>query len=134
MQEFNKKLVAEFRQNDGIVGGPFEGISLLLLSTIGAKSGLTRVTPLAYIADGDDYIVAASNAGAKSDPPWLGNLSANPAVDVEVGRDHFAATASVIAEPRRSELYARLTEAMPAFADYQAKISRTIPVVALVRT
>lgn len=134
MQEFNKSIIDEFRANDGVVGGQFAGASLLLLSTTGAKSGVTRLNPLAYLAEGDRYIIIASFAGAPTNPPWYYNLLANPAVGVEVGSDRFDATAEVLAEPERTQLYAKMAEMMPAFAEYQSKTTRTIPVIALSRT
>ena len=131
MREFNKSIIDEFRANDGVVGGQFAGASLLLLSTTGAKSGVTRLNPLAYLAEGDRYIIIASFAGAPTNPPWYHNLLANPAVGVEVGSDRFDATAEVLAEPERTQLYAKMAEMMPAFAEYQSKTTRTIPVIAL---
>ncbi len=86
MQEFNQKIIDEFRANDGIVGGPFEGASLLLLGTTGAKSGQRRTNPLAYMDEGDRLIVIASFAGAPSNPPWYHNLRANPEVTVSMSR------------------------------------------------
>ena len=73
----NRTIVAEFRANDGVVGGPFEGANLLLLHSIGAKSGETRINPLAYFADNDGYLIVASYAGAPTNPPWYYNLVAN---------------------------------------------------------
>ena len=134
MNEFNQSIIDEFRSNDGVVGGPFEGASLLLLGTIGAKSGLPRTNPLAYLREGDRLIVIASYAGAPVNPPWYYNLLANPEVSVEVGTEKFTAIASVVDEPDRSALYARMAQKMPAFQEYEAKTSRVIPVVALTRT
>lgn len=134
MREFNKSIIDEFRANDGVVGGQFAGASLLLLSTTGAKSGVTRLNPLAYLAEGDRYIIIASFAGAPTNPPWYHNLLANPAVGVEVGSDRFDATAEVLAEPERTQLYAKMAQMMPAFAEYQSKTTRTIPVIALSRS
>jgi len=133
MKEFNEKIIAEFRENAGVVGGLFDGIPLLLLATRGVKSGLMRISPLAYVADGDRYIVAASNAGAANDPPWYRNVVADDAVEVEVGSEHFAATASPLEEPERTAMYAKLEESIPTFANYRTKTARTIPVVALTR-
>ena len=134
MQEFNQKIIDEFRANDGIVGGPFEGASLLLLGTTGAKSRQRRTNPLAYMDEGDRLIVIASFAGAPSNPPWYHNLRANPEVTVEVGVEKYQAQAVVVDEPERSELYDKMATAMPAFAEYRAKTSRIIPVIALQRT
>lgn len=134
MQEFNKAIIDEFRANGGIVGGQFAGAPLLLLATTGAKSGLTRVNPLAYLADGDRHIIIASYAGSPTNPPWYYNLLANPEAVVEVGNERFNARSDVLDEPERSELYARMTQVMPVFAEYQNKTTRVIPVVALTRS
>ena len=133
MKEFNQSIIDEFRSNEGVVGGPFEGASLLLLRTIGAKSCLARTNPLAYLREDEQLIVIASYAGAPSNPPWYYNLLANPEVRVEVGSEKFTALASVVDEPDRSALYAKMASVMPDFSKYQAKTSRIIPVVALTR-
>ncbi len=133
MQEFNKSIIDEFRKNDGVVGGQFAGARLLLLSTTGAKTGLARVNPLAYIADGDRHVIIASYAGAPNNPPWYYNLLANPEVSVEVGSERFTARADVLDEPKRTELFSRMVEMMPVFSEYQSKTARVIPVVALTR-
>ena len=105
----------------------------MLLRTIGAKSCLARTNPLAYLREDDQLIVIASYAGAPSNPPWYYNLLANPEVRVEVGIEKFTALASVVDEPDRSALYAKMASVMPDFSKYQAKTSRIIPVVALTR-
>ncbi|HEY6739519.1 MAG TPA: nitroreductase family deazaflavin-dependent oxidoreductase [Actinopolymorphaceae bacterium] len=128
----NNQVIEEFRANGGRVGGMFEGAPLLLLTTLGAKSGLPRVTPLLYLADGDRYLVFASNGGGRS-PAWFANLRANPSATVEVGNDKFDATATVLTGRERDEWYARVSEAFPQFAEYQERASRVIPVVALQR-
>ena len=133
MQEFNKSIIDEFRTNDGVVGGQFAGAPLLLLSTTGAKTGLPRVNPLAYLADGDRHIIIASYAGGSNNPPWYYNLLANPEVSVEVGSERFTARTEVLDEPERTELFARMVEMMPVFSEYQSKTTRVIPVVALTR-
>lgn len=137
MKAFNEKVIAEFRENDGVVGGPFEGMTMLLLSTRGAKSGKTRVSPLVCLPDprpdGDRWIIAASNGGAPRNPPWFANVVADPNVHVEVGAERFDATATPTEEPERSELYARLESVIPAFAGYREKAGRVIPVVVLTR-
>ncbi len=133
MQEFNKSIIDEFRKNDGVVGGQFAGARLLLLSTTGAKTGLARVNPLAYLADGDRHVIIASYAGAPNNPPWYYNLLANPEVSVEVGSERFTARADVLDEPERTELFSRMVEMMPVFSEYQSKTARVIPVVALTR-
>jgi len=133
VNNFNQSIIEEFRANGGKVGGPFEGGTLLLLTSTGAKSGQPRVSPLAYVADGERYIIIASKAGAPTNPDWYHNLLAHPAATIEVGREQFQVRATVVEEPERSRLYAKMVEKMPGFADYQRKTTRQIPVVVLER-
>ena len=131
IQEFNRSIIDEFRAHNGVVGGPFEKVPLLLLTTIGRKTGLERVNPLAYILDGDRYITIASFAGAPDNPPWYHNLCSNPNVVVEVGTKRFPARAAILDEPDRTEMFNMMAAQMPQFNEYQSKTSRVIPVVAL---
>ena len=131
--EYNEKVIEEFRANDGIVGGALAGMPLLILTNTGAKTGQTRENPVAYTTAGDRYIIIASFAGGPHHPPWYHNLVSTPQVGVEVGREKFAATAEVLKEPERSELFAAMVEKMPVFAEYQEKTTRIIPVIALSR-
>ena len=133
MSEWNKKIIEEFRSNDGKVGGSFEGKSLLLLHTIGAKSGQERINPLATFEDGNRLVVIASKGGAPTNPDWYYNVVANPQVEVEYKTDRFAAQAAVAEEPERTELYARMEEIMPGFTSYKENAARIIPVVVLTR-
>ena len=130
--DWNKAIIEEFRANGGKVGGPFEGGTLLLLTTKGAKSGKERVSPLAYTTDGDRFIIIASKAGAPTNPDWYHNLQAHPTATIEVGTEKFAVKPTVVLEePERSRLYAKMVEKMPGFADYERKTTRKIPVVLL---
>jgi len=131
IQELNKAIIEDFRANDGKVSGQFEGAPLLLLTTIGAKSRLSRTNPLVYLTDNDRYIIIASYAGAPNNPPWFYNLKSNPDVEVEVGNQRLKARAEILGEPERSDLYQKAASIMPAFSDYQSKTTRTIPVIAL---
>ncbi len=132
MNEFNEKIIEEFRSNEGKVGGGFEGAPLLLLTTTGAKSGQPRVAPLAYLADGDRVIVFGSKAGATTNPDWIHNIRANPTVGVEIGVEQYEANAVELDEPERGEMFARQVAAMPPFAEYEEKSGdRVIPVVVL---
>ena len=115
-----------------MVGGPFEGATLLLLHTTGAKSGLERVNPMMYLEQDGRTFVFASKAGAPTHPDWYHNLVANPAVTVEIGTDTRSATAIVLDDDERASVYAVQAERFPGFAEYQSKTSRTIPVVELV--
>ena len=131
--DWNKKIIEEFRANGGKVGGGFEKMSLLLLQTTGAKSKLPRTNPVAQIADGDRFVVIASKGGAPDNPDWYHNLVANPAISVEVGTEQFTGQAQVATEPERTELYNKMAEQYPIFAEYAQKTTRTIPVVILTR-
>lgn len=135
MNDFNAKLIAEFRDNGGKAGGPSEGKSLILVHHTGAKSGKKRVTPLVYLRGEDDrFYIFASKAGADTHPAWYHNLMANPKTEVEVGSETFGVVARAITGPERDEIYARQCAVEPQFADYQSKTTRVIPVVELVRT
>jgi len=133
MNAFNKPVIDEFRANSGKVGGDFEGAKLLLLNTIGAKTGSTRTVPLVYTQDGERIIIVASFGGAATDPPWFLNLSKNPDVVVEMPGDTFKARATILEEPERTRQFERMAAGMPFFNDYQANTERVIPVVALSR-
>ena len=133
MSDFNKEIIQEFRANDGKVGGMFEGMSLLLVHTTGAKSGQLRINPTAYFKDGENLIIAASKGGADSHPDWYHNLVANPQVIVEVGSETISALAEVTSEPERSELYMKVAGKYPMFAEYEKKTDREIPVIKLIR-
>ncbi len=127
----NQGIIAEFRANAGKVGGPFEGRTLLLLHTVGAKSGHQRINPVAYVTDGDRYVIIASKGGAPTHPDWYHNLVAHPLVTVEVGTKQFQARATVTAEPERTRLYDKMVAMMPGFAEYRQKTTRVIPVIVL---
>ncbi|SNT08649.1 nitroreductase family deazaflavin-dependent oxidoreductase [Rhodococcoides kyotonense] len=131
MADFNEQIIAEFRANHGKVGGPFEGAPLLLLHSIGAKSGARRISPVMYLPDSGRYVIFASKAGADTNPDWYHNLKANPDVSIEVEDTTVDVVASEIVGSERDELYRRQAELYPGFADYEKKTSRVIPVVAL---
>jgi deazaflavin-dependent oxidoreductase (nitroreductase family) len=131
MDDFNRKVIEEFRANEGKVGGPFEGAPVLLLTSTGAKSGQQRTTPVVYQKDGDRMVIFASKAGAPENPAWYHNLVANPTATVEVGPDTVEVEAIVAEGDERERLFSRQKELMPQFADYEQKTTRQIPVVAL---
>ena len=133
MDDFNEKLIDEFRANGGKVGGPFEGAPLLLLHTTGAKTGRTRVKPLAYRREGDRLVVFGTKGGAPTNPEWYYNIRANPRVTVEVGNDRFEADARIAPPDERDRIWRLQTRDAPVFADYQKRTDRTIPVVILER-
>ncbi|MCA9954432.1 MAG: nitroreductase family deazaflavin-dependent oxidoreductase [Ardenticatenaceae bacterium] len=129
--DWNKKIIEEFRANEGKVGGYFVNTPLLLLHTTGAKSGQPRINPLAYLEDGDRYVIVASKGGAPDNPDWYYNVVAHPDVEVEVGTQQFSAHAAVADEPERSELYEKMVAKNPGFDEYRQKTTRTIPVIVL---
>ncbi|MEU2155374.1 nitroreductase/quinone reductase family protein [Streptomyces sp. NPDC019396] len=130
--DFNQQVIEEFRANGGVVGGPFEGSRLLLLTTTGARSGARHTTPLGYLPDGDGRVlVIASAGGAPRDPDWFRNLVTRPRVSVEAGVFRYEADAVVLAGGERDRAFARAVGSDPGWADYQARADRVIPVVAL---
>jgi deazaflavin-dependent oxidoreductase (nitroreductase family) len=134
--EFNRQLIAQFRANGGqIVTGLFKGAPLLLLTTIGAKSGQPRTTPLAYTRDGDRWVIIASKGGAPTNPDWYRNLLAQPTATVEVGTERFPVRAHIAVGAERDRLYDQMAAQLPnyKFAEHQRKTTRKIPVVTLER-
>ncbi|MEV1290262.1 nitroreductase family deazaflavin-dependent oxidoreductase [Micromonospora sp. NPDC049679] len=129
VQAYNRKLIEEFRA----AGEAPDGRPLLLLTTVGARTGQQRTTPLMYVPDGDRLLVFASAAGAVRHPDWYYNLVADPRVTVEVGGESYQGRAVVLAGEERDRLFARTVQQFPFFADHQAGVTRQIPVVALVR-
>ena len=133
LDAFNNAIIEEFRANDGVVGGPFEGATLLLLTTTGAKSGEPRLSPLAYLTIDGKTIIVGSKAGADTNPHWVHNLRANPRAHVEVGTDGYDVVARQLAEDERDATYPKIVEIAPGFGDYQSKTSRKIPLFELQR-
>ena len=132
--DWNRKIIDEFRANNGKVGGMFKDATLLLLHTKGAKSGKERVNPVAYVRDGETFVVIASKAGAPTNPDWYHNIVANPGFNVEVGTKTLQVHARVTKEPERTKLYNKMVEMMPGFDEYRRKTTRKIPVIALTPT
>ena len=130
---WNQATIEEFRANGGKVGGYFAGRTLLLLHTIGAKSQQPRINPVAYVKDGDRFVIIASKGGAPTNPDWYYNLIAHPDVTVEVGTEQLQVHATVAAEPDRTRLYKQMVAMMPGFAEYEQKTTRKIPVIILTR-
>jgi len=127
----NKKIIEEFRANDGRVGGPFDGIPLLLLHSRGAKSGEERVNPVAYLELDGRLHVFGSNGGRGPNPGWYYNVLADPKVTVEVGARTSPAVATELLGAERDRVYAEQVARIPMFADYEKQVDRTIPVIAL---
>jgi deazaflavin-dependent oxidoreductase (nitroreductase family) len=129
--DFNAKIIDEFHGNEGRVAGMFEGIPLLLLHHIGARSGKSFVNPLAYQHDEGRYVVFASKGGAPTHPAWYHNLKAHPNVTIEVGTDTLEAVATEATGDERERLFRTQAERVPQFADYEANTERVIPVMLL---
>ncbi|HVB92168.1 MAG TPA: nitroreductase family deazaflavin-dependent oxidoreductase [Acidimicrobiales bacterium] len=132
VQDWNRKIIEEFRANEGRVGGAFAGAPVLLLHTMGAKTGQERVNPMMYLnLDGHRYVFA-SKAGADTNPDWYRNLLAHPDVTVEVGTDTYEAAAVPVPGDDRDRIYAEQARRFPGFAEYEQKTNRIIPVVELI--
>jgi deazaflavin-dependent oxidoreductase (nitroreductase family) len=129
--DFNANIIEEFHANEGRVGGMFEGVPLLLLHHTGAKSGKSRVNPLAYQADDGRYVVFASKGGAPTHPDWYHNLKAQPNVTIEVGPDTIDVLASEASGEERERLFRTQAERVPQFGEYEQKTDRVIPVIVL---
>lgn len=129
--DFIEWTVREFRANHGNVGGPFEGTPILLLHTIGARSGEPRLNPMMYLEDGGNYLVFASKAGSDRNPDWYYNLKANPDAKIEVGDRTIAVHADELTGNDRSVKFDTQAARFPGFGRYQQMTSRIIPVIAL---
>jgi deazaflavin-dependent oxidoreductase (nitroreductase family) len=133
LNDFNQKVITEFRANQGKVGGQMAGMPLLLLTTTGNKTGRTLTKPLAYTKDGDRIFVIASFAGSPHNPAWFCNLEANPTVTLEVGAERFQARARITSGEERERLFKLQADKIGIFYDYQKKTPRQIPVVVFER-
>jgi len=131
MEDFNQQIIDEFHANEGRVGGMFERMPLLLLHHTGAKTGASRVNPLAYMDDDGRYVIFASKGGAPTNPDWYHNLMTNPLATVEVGTDTVSVRAAESVGEERDRLFRAQAERAPQFAEYEKKTKRTIPVIAL---
>jgi deazaflavin-dependent oxidoreductase (nitroreductase family) len=131
ISDWNRAIVEEFRTNEGRVRGPFDGRPLLLLHHFGARSGLERVNPLAYQRIGGSFAVFASKGGAPTNPDWFYNLRANPGARIEVGTKTIDVVARIPDQEERDRIWEEQKRLMPAFADYERRTPRQIPVVVL---
>jgi deazaflavin-dependent oxidoreductase (nitroreductase family) len=130
--DWNTSVIEEFRAHRGQVGGPFAGGRMILLTTTGARTGRPHTTPLGYLPDDDFRILVIGSAGGSDrHPAWYHNLVARPLATVETGLFTYEARATILTGDERDRLFARAAEAQPGWADYQAKTSRVLPVVAL---
>lgn len=126
---FQQRIIDEFRANAGIVGGPFQGSSLLLLTTVGARTRRRHTTPLGCVDVDGKRLVVASAGGADRDPAWLHNLRAHPVVTVEVGSETYPAIASILAGAVHDRIWAEVVRRHPGYGDYQQMTARLIPLV-----
>lgn len=131
MSDWNKAIIEEFRANAGKVGGRFANSTILLLHTIGAKSGLERINPVVCFQDDGRYIIIASKGGAETNPDWYYNLLSHPEVTIEVRTETFQVVASPAEEPERTHLYEKMEAINSGFTAYKHNTSRVIPVVIL---
>jgi len=132
VSDWNTTIIEQFRAQGGKGVAQF-GDALLLLHHTGARTGTPRVNPLAYFDDGDRLVIVASKAGAPQNPDWFFNLRANPDTTIEIGSETVEVRAAEITGDDYEQTWARVTAAMPGFADYQTKTARRIPLVALHR-
>ncbi len=133
--DFNRSVIEDFRAHGGkVTSGYHVNSDLLVLHTIGAKSGEERLAPVVYTRDGDKLVIVASKGGAPRNPSWYDNLLAHPDATVEAGGETFKVHATVVADrAERDRLYAQHAKRYPGFLDYEKKTDRVIPVVLLER-
>lgn len=132
---FEDQLIAEMRANDGnVVSGPLTGHPLLIMTSRGAKTGAQRRSILTYHRDGQDYVVAGTAGGSKTDPSWVHNLENDAEVTIEVGNEHLGAAATIVDGGERDRLWEDHVKALPWFADYPAQTGRVIPIIRLTPT
>jgi deazaflavin-dependent oxidoreductase (nitroreductase family) len=132
--DYNAKIIKEFRANQGRVGGPWAGTTLILIHHIGARSRAEHVTPLGCFSRPDGrLVIVASNGGSPTHPVWYHNLKANPRITVEVGAQTFTVLAEEMTGPARAELWPKLAAEYPTLGEHQAKTTRQFPVFMLTR-
>ncbi len=130
--DYNTKIIEEFRANQGRVGGPWAGTTLILIHHIGARSGVERITPLGCFPHGDGrFVIVASSGGSPAHPDWYYNLKANPRITVEVGAQTFTVLADELAGVTRAELWPKLVAEYPTLGEHQARTTRQFPVFML---
>jgi deazaflavin-dependent oxidoreductase (nitroreductase family) len=130
--DFNRRIIEEFRANEGRVGGELAGTTVILVHHVGARTGTVRVVPLISTPMGDGrHVIVASNAGSPSHPDWYHNLRAHPIVTVEVGVRTFVAQAEELGPSARADRWPQLVAASPALGEFQVRTTRQIPVLTL---
>ncbi len=132
MSDWNRALIDQLRANGGeVTSGPMAGRPLLILTTIGARTGERREAVLTYTRDGDRYVVAASAGGSPRAPAWFHNLAAHPDASAEIKGQTLPVRAVVAEAPERDRLWRAHVTERPEFADYPARAGRVIPVIKL---
>jgi deazaflavin-dependent oxidoreductase (nitroreductase family) len=129
--ELNRGVIAEFRANQGQVGGQFAPYDMLILHSTGARSGQTRENPLGYVRDGQDLLVVGSRGGDPRHPDWYWNLKAHPQATVEVGTEIVPVIATEVDEVDHARLWVSITTVMPGLLDYQQQTTRRLPIIRL---
>jgi deazaflavin-dependent oxidoreductase (nitroreductase family) len=129
--EYNAKVIGDFRASSGRVGGIWEATPLLLLHHTGAKSGVSRVNPVAYLPNDAGYLIWAANGGAPKNPAWYQNLKTHPSTRIEVGSETIDVMADEATGDNRDHLFARAAEHYPQLAELARKTKRVIPVMVL---
>lgn len=137
--DWNAKVIKEFRENEGRVGGNFEGAPMVLVHHVGRKSGKQNVTPMMYLQDDQDadtVYVFASKAGAPTNPAWYYNLTSAERTRIEVGTETRDVSVTEVTGEDRDRIYAEQARRYPGFAEYETKVAgaRVIPVLALRRS
>jgi deazaflavin-dependent oxidoreductase (nitroreductase family) len=131
--DYNRRVIDEFRAGGGRISGPVEGFTLLLLHHQGARTGLERVTPVAYQLLSDGWAVFAAHGGAPTHPDWFHNVVVHPETTIEIGVDTIPVRARVATGEEREQIWARQKLFFPRFAKYEERTEREIPVVILER-
>ena len=132
--DYNTKIIEEFRANGGRVGGPWAGTPMILIHHIGARSGVERITPLGCSSQGDGrFVIVASSGGSPVHPDWYYNVKANPRITVEVGAQTFTVLADELAAAARAELWPKLVAEYPTLGEHQARTTRQFPMFMLTR-
>jgi len=133
-QALNDPVTEEFRANGGKVGGWVDGADILLLTTIGAKSGQPRLAPLAYFVIDGKMLIVGSKGGVPKHPDWVHNLRANPRAHIEVGTAEYDVVARELPPAERDETYPKVVAVRSEFGEYQKRTDRVIPLFELQRT
>lgn len=139
INDWNAAIIAEFRANEGRVGGQFEGAPVVLMHHVGRRSGKEFVNPVMYLADDSDpatIFVFASKAGAPTHPDWYWNMTEAGRATVEVGTETYDVAVRELEGDERDRVYAEQASRYPGFAEYEEKTAgiRVIPVLALTRS